>query len=102
MAMMLKMWQLRCKWKSRWNCNEDENVEGNFKFVMNRMIFFAENVNECPVRVEGPGGGQGPGWRASEMGSVDINEKVNECIFLLYKGGGSGGGSEPRLTLHEV
>ncbi len=28
---------------------EDENVEGNFKFVMNRMMFFAENINECVV-----------------------------------------------------
>ena len=42
-----------------------------------------------------PGGVQGPGWRVSEMGSEEINENVNECLVLLYKGGGSGGVQGP-------
>jgi len=31
------------------NYNEYEDVEGNFLFVMNRMIISAENINECIV-----------------------------------------------------
>ena len=46
--------KMKCKWS--WNGHDvrliykrDENVEENFKLVMNRMMFFAENVNECIV-----------------------------------------------------
>ena len=40
---------MKIKLHCRWNYYEDENVEGNFKFVMNRMIISAENLNECIV-----------------------------------------------------
>ena len=46
---------MKIKLHCRWNYYEDENVEGNFKFVMNRMIISAENLNECIVLWEGWG-----------------------------------------------